>query len=902
MSKNGIWKLLTVSSLLSLHLSFVSPSISLAAEMASETESSQIEELDKSEVPIEEVIEESLEDSESTITETEVEEPPTVEEVEEVEQVEENEVEVDLEKEEVIEVEPEVPESVHSFSTMRAVANKSVNYVATIYQGSFTIDTLPWGQPGFQTLDNTSNYIGKTVRVTQESANGSYGYIHIEGLGSAWIDMRAIKKLDVVSVNYMDYVTSKKYQVDSLPWGTSGFQKLESVGNHLGKLVQILYKTANGSYVYAEFDGQAIGWIDVRAFGLHGNEFTGIITNGNYNIDTLPWGTPGYQKVGRTQEYMGSTYTIKGSTENGAYHLVYSSDEKLGWIDSRAIEQFNSKLVSYQAYIGSGKYNIDTLPWGTPGFKTIGTTDLILGNYVTITQESPNGEYAYVVVNSIGRGWVDKRALGLHGNSYPATIINGSYNVDTLPWGTPGYTKVGNSGDYTGYELEVVGTTNYGNYALVRLNGKDLGWVDVRAIKLMNYKLVNYTSEISGRNYEIKTLPGSERGAFKVGDTTSYVGLSLTVTRESEDGKYLFAAFNGKSLGWIEKRAFGFSPVSYSFYITSGRYNLDSLPWGTIGFQTLGLTDSLIGKELVVVAETQDQAYLKVAYQNQDLGWIDSRAGKKLIVKHLSERGTVANSGYTIDSLPWGTTGFKNLGRSNNHLNKDVLITKESADGQYLFISELSGTPLGWIDRRAMNMKKIVFIDVGHGGSDPGAHYYGVREKDINLEVSLKLQRKLEAAGYGVIMSRTTDTYIDHKTERSEIANKSGADIFISVHHNAMPGNSNVNGIETFWYEYDPDYPSKINQAMHNDAERLLKSSALANEIHNALIRDTGAFNRGVRRDTFAVLRETAIPAVLLELGFMSNQNELNKLTNNSYQEVLAEAVKDGINAYFRLN
>lgn len=149
-------------------------------------------------------------------------------------------------------------------------------------------------------------------------------------------------------------------------------------------------------------------------------------------------------------------------------------------------------------------------------------------------------------------------------------------------------------------------------------------------------------------------------------------------------------------------------------------------------------------------------------------------------------------------------------------------------------------------------------------------------------------------------MSRTTDIHIDYTVERSRIANKSGADIFVSVHHNAMPGNSSVNGIETFYYEYNPAYPSRINQDMHNDATRLLKSATLANEIHKSLIFATGAYDRGVRRDTFAVLRETALPAILLELGFMSNETELNKLTNSTYQSKLSDAITSGVNAYFR--
>lgn len=196
--------------------------------------------------------------------------------------------------------------------------------------------------------------------------------------------------------------------------------------------------------------------------------------------------------------------------------------------------------------------------------------------------------------------------------------------------------------------------------------------------------------------------------------------------------------------------------------------------------------------------------------------------------------------------------------------------------------------------------KRVVFLDVGHGGSDSGAQYYGIKEKDLNLQMGKKMQKDLEKAGYTVIMSRTDDTYLDIQSERSTMAINSGAEIFISLHNNAMPGNSFVNGIETYYYQYDPNYQPVINQAMHNDPDRLLKSAALANAIHSNLIDYTGASDRGVRRETFAVLRETALPAILLEFGYMSNYDEVQRLLTDSYQHTLSKALLEGVNTYFK--
>ncbi|WP_239517407.1 GBS Bsp-like repeat-containing protein [Streptococcus suis] len=189
-----------------------------------------------------------------------------------------------------------------------------------------------------------------------------------------------------------------------------------------------------------------------------------------------------------------------------------------------------------------------------------------------------------------------------------------------------------------------------------------------------------------------------------------------------------------------------------------------------------------------------------------------------------------------------------------------------------------------------------VYIDPGHGGRDSGASYGGVHEKNLALSVSNKLRENLLKYGINVLMTRTGDYDVDFKTERSRMTNASNADLFISVHFNATgAGVSNSTGIETYWYQYDPEYQPKINKEMHNNPTRLAESEILANKVQESLIKETGAANRGVRRETFAVLRETAIPAILVELGFMDNPSELQVIKQDSYHTRLAKALAQGV-------
>ncbi len=198
------------------------------------------------------------------------------------------------------------------------------------------------------------------------------------------------------------------------------------------------------------------------------------------------------------------------------------------------------------------------------------------------------------------------------------------------------------------------------------------------------------------------------------------------------------------------------------------------------------------------------------------------------------------------------------------------------------------------------NQSQTVFLDPGHGGSDPGAMAGGYNEADLNLAVASKVQALLLERGYIVYMSRINKDTTVSLLDRSKLANDLNPDIFISLHHNSTAGGAtSANGIESYYYEYDAEYPSKINGDMHNSPERISKSKTLTNLIHENLLEYTGANDRGTAGETFSVLRETAVPAALIELGFINNSSERQNLITDQYQNKLALAIADGIVEYF---
>ena len=194
----------------------------------------------------------------------------------------------------------------------------------------------------------------------------------------------------------------------------------------------------------------------------------------------------------------------------------------------------------------------------------------------------------------------------------------------------------------------------------------------------------------------------------------------------------------------------------------------------------------------------------------------------------------------------------------------------------------------------------IIFLDPGHGGKDLGASYYNITEKELNMQVYQKLRKELEGLGYTVLSSRDSDVFVDFVTERSRMVNKTDSDIFISIHFNAS-GNpaSNRAGIQTYSYEEAAGYPSKINPYWHNHPDRISESNRLAADIHSSLLAETGAKDAGRLRSSFAVLRETDKPAVLLELGYIDNFNENQQVRSDAYQNRLVAGIVKGIQKYY---
>jgi N-acetylmuramoyl-L-alanine amidase len=194
--------------------------------------------------------------------------------------------------------------------------------------------------------------------------------------------------------------------------------------------------------------------------------------------------------------------------------------------------------------------------------------------------------------------------------------------------------------------------------------------------------------------------------------------------------------------------------------------------------------------------------------------------------------------------------------------------------------------------------RKTVIVDAGHGGEDPGkiSNYSGLKEKDLNLKIAFKLKELLEKDNYNVIMTReedklvykegTTDIYykrLQDLTRRKEIMDNSGAHIVVSIHANSFP-QSQYYGAQTFYPDQSPESKKLAECIQKSLKDNVDKSNKREPQIKQPIV----------------IIKNLRTPTTIVECGFLSNAEEEKKLGTDEYQALIAEAIKKGIDSYFK--
>ncbi len=183
--------------------------------------------------------------------------------------------------------------------------------------------------------------------------------------------------------------------------------------------------------------------------------------------------------------------------------------------------------------------------------------------------------------------------------------------------------------------------------------------------------------------------------------------------------------------------------------------------------------------------------------------------------------------------------------------------------------------------------QKVIVLDAGHGGEDFGTSSLGspkYQEKYLNMSTTQMVKNFLQQYGYKVVLTRTDDTFIS-LDNRAKFANAQNPILFVSIHYNSAPSKE-AEGIEVFYYRNE------------DDKTRMVKSKALAQAVLDKVLRNTNAKSRGVKHGNYAVIRQTTMPAILIEGGFLTNSSEMEKLKDAGYLKNLALGIAQGIQDY----
>lgn len=298
------------------------------------------------------------------------------------------------------------------------------------------------------------------------------------------------------------------------------------------------------------------------------------------------------------------------------------------------------------------------------------------------------------------------------------------------------------------------------------------------------------------------------------------------------------------------------------------------------------------------------KATTKSTTQAQPKVTTDSTSGYQNVVtwgKKHGMRAAWTQKNKTLRLSNDSTTIVLNIGArhaSINNIKFALCQNVKMSGGNVLVSTQDINTALEAITNPRKNAVRIVAIDPGHGGSQPGAKYSGKLEKDITLMIAKEVRTILQNKGVKVIMTRTTDRTMDLKT-RPKIAEQNHADIFVSIHLNAAA--ADANGVEVFTTTpagAQSTTPDSGSTAATRGNKYDATNALLAYHIQRQLVQKVQFSDRGVKRKRLGVLYDTAMPAVLVEAGFISGSKDQKKLFSAAERSKIAKSIAEGILSY----
>ncbi|WP_144509587.1 SH3 domain-containing protein [Bacillus sp. FJAT-22090] len=716
------------------------------------------------------------------------------------------------------------------------------------------------------------------------------------------------QKIGNSAANMRSGATTAYKVVATIPTGTSL------------KIISTFTNTQKEVWFNVEYKGKK-GWVISDLFALNATAGETATSMKVVNQTTIHKGaTKNYDVVSTAKP--GTTLVIHQEFTNGYnekwVQVTYTTGKK-GWMLASAFEETSiaNKVVSKTSTVHSG---------ATKSYKTVATIQT--GTKLAIHQEFTNAakEKWYQVTYAVGKkGWMPAEAFDsvstVPENPDPETpSIDGEVVTENnnLKVSVP----VANMRSGPGTNFDVVTQSKQNDLFESSQYAKDASnekWYKVNTASgdaWLHQSVVSLVDKVEEKPVE---TPGTgETGTIKRANALMYAssnynsavlqGLakntSFTVLKKQ-------AASDGTT--WINIKAAGKEGWIPDFEINENiptKYGTKTSTVYSGASASSKKVDTISLSSPVRVLRTLN-GWVNIETQSEKRGWIQASVLSDISPIQLSNGRTEVRNGQNylvwtkpskfkitystpssnvlrifgnlsdINEIKSSVTGVKSMKVEKVSGGTSVLLI--TFDPNYTYTIRDSDKELTVkVMQKGLAGKKII-VDAGHGAKDPGAvGPKGTKEKDVTLATAIALKAELEAAGAEVVLTRSTDVFLELK-QRTDISNKSDYDAFISIHADSF--NSSSKGSTTYY-----------NASVNFNGPRSL---TLAKSIQSDLVKAVGTYNRGVKEQVFYVNRMNELPSVLVELAFISNPKEEAQLASTTFRKNAAVGIRKGFENYF---
>lgn len=628
------------------------------------------------------------------------------------------------------------------------------------------VNGTSWNKDLYKKVINATDY--KTAATELQRA----GYATDPNYASSLIRVIETYDLDKYDVVYDKILSQKTISgkatvtkptgnaVWTMPYKVKGVTLVGSASNYANKDIDLvsMATTQRGTYYQFKYNGKLTGWIDGRALTIYDKvnydkvyvgraKITSPVSNG---IWSKPYNVYGREFITNATTYAQQEIKLlrEAQTAKGTYYQFSINNKTIGWIDKRALT-----IYPYDSIVSSKNVNLNGQITNVVGngiwskaYKLEGTTSVAPASKyanmdVAISQqiETQHGIYYYISINGRAIGWLDKKAITLYDVeeynktvSLDGTIKNVKGNaIWTAPYRTVGTKLVGPAETYLNKDVQIIreAKTPRGTYYQFKSGGKVIGWLDKKAFEL--YDSVTYNKAVNMEavieNVEgnaIWTAPYKSVGVKLITSAGTYKNKTVKLTREAQTsrGTYYEFSYNGKVIGWLDKKAFKFySTLEYDqAYVRDAMitnvsgHTVWSLPYQLYGIKSVGSASNYANKQAKITrrAKTEKGIYYQFSINGKNVGWLDERA---FDVYDAIEYNNVINKsallsnpvGNGIWTEPYRVIGTKNVGQATAYANKTVQLVREAKTTRATYYQmSLNGKIIGWVDARAFTNVK----------------------------------------------------------------------------------------------------------------------------------------------------------------------------------------------------